>query len=381
MRAFLEKILLVAVAIFVKLLFMIYKVLAWPLALLALFVVAWLAFLAFNHFLGAALLLAGLVLASAWALYHYADRTLPANVGAGGWASRISDRFIAWLGSIKYFSSPLCLVEDPGSYRIKGADLRLLTDGDSPLLQPGDILLRGYDGYLDGELIRRTGGAAGPAQFLSHAALYVGPIDGEEDKRLAARRLKMRDANGTWRQATEAEKDKVRNDPAYFQSGRQMVIHSMAKGVHVEDILTFLRCDYLVVLRLPGKVGLHDPAASKAPLVALSDGAASVDARLRQGYAVPREEIWALARASALGRIGTGYDFLFDSCETFHKFSCSEFVYYCYKSAHRYIGLEPREHGFAGLFKRVTVSPGDVYAAFEPGRKLEFGWSNVPARP
>lgn len=33
--------------------------------------------------------------------------------------------------------------------------------------------------------------------------------------------------------------------------GAQMVIRAMAEGVFMEDILTFSRCDRLVVLRLP----------------------------------------------------------------------------------------------------------------------------------
>ncbi|HEX8963169.1 MAG TPA: hypothetical protein VF801_09205, partial [Rhodocyclaceae bacterium] len=293
----------------------------------------------------------------------------------------LSDRFIAWLGTIKFFSSPLCLVEDPGSYRIKGTDLRALVDGDDPLLKPGDILLRGYDGYLDGELIRRTGGASGAGRFLSHAALYVGPLDDGRDKAVAARRLKVMDADGRWREASDAEKERVRNDPGYYQPGRQMVIHSMAKGVHVEDILTFLRCDYLVVLRLPERIALSGGEMRNRPLVELNNAALSIDERLTRGDSVTREEIVAAARDSALGRIGTGYDFLFDSCRSFHKFSCSEFVYYCYKSVHRYIGLEPREHSFAGFFRRVTISPADVYAACDPERKLARVWDNVPAVP
>jgi hypothetical protein len=381
MRTILDKVLLVVVAILVKLVFLIYKLLSWPLVFLALFVVGWLAYLSANRFAEAALLLAALAAASAYALYHYAEGTLPSSVGAGGWASRTSDRFIAWLGTIKFFSSPLCLVEDPGSYRIKGPDIRALIDGDHPLLQPGDILLRGYDGYLDGELIRRTGGASGPGRYLSHAALYVGPVDDRRDKEIAARRLQVMDADGKWRPATPPEMDRVRDDPGYFQAGKQMVLHSMAKGVHAEDILTFLRCDYLVVLRLPDEIGLAQPEASSPPLVPLQNEALSIDERLQRGDRVARDEIFAAARDSALGRLGTGYDFLFDSCRSFHKFSCSEFVYYCYKSVHRYVGLEPKAHSFAGLFKRTTISPADVYAACDPGGKLQLVWSNVPDGP
>jgi hypothetical protein len=377
MKDILGKILLLVVAILVKLLFMIYKVFAWAVPLAALALLGWLVCQAWSldWRAGGALLL--LVLLSAYALYHYAEATLPASVGAGGWVNRLSDRFIAWIGTLKFFTSPLCLVEDPGSYKIKGTDIREILDGKNPI-QPGDILLRGYDGYVDGELIRRTGGAQGSGKFFSHAALYVGSLDGVNDKAIVARRLQVPDGAGGWREATAAEKDKVRGDTAYFQSGTQMVIHSMSKGVHVEDILTFVRCDYLIVLRLPDVLQLSEEDIKNLPLVKLANDALAIDDRLMRGQSVPRPEIVAAARNSALGRIGSGYDFQFDNCRTFHRFSCSEFVYYCYKSVHRYIGLKPKKHSFAGLFARTTVSPTDIYEAAGEGQKLQIVWKNVP---
>jgi hypothetical protein len=378
MRAFMGKAGLIVTAIVVKLIFIIYKLLAWSVPLLTIALVGWLV-LSLRGYWGAGLALL-LVLLSASALYHYAEETLPRSVGAGGWANRLSDRFIAWIGTLKFFTSPLCLVEDPGSYKIKGTDIRALLDGGTPLLQPGDILLRGYEGYLDGELIRRTGGAKGASRYFSHAALYVGPLDDQHDKAIAARRMEVMDDDGNWRAATEAEKDRLRNDPGYFEPGPQMVIHSMSKGVHVEDILTFVRCDYLVVLRLPELLQLSPEEAKNQPLVQLAGDALALDERLLRGEAVPRSEIVAAARDSALGRIGSAYDFQFDSSHTFHRFSCSEFVYYCYKSVHRHIGLKPVKHSFAGLFARTTVAPTDIYEVADPGGKLGIIWTNVPQK-
>ncbi|HEX8986610.1 MAG TPA: hypothetical protein VF816_01515 [Rhodocyclaceae bacterium] len=377
MKPAFDRAVLVFFAVLAKLMFLLYKLLAWPLVLIAPFTIFWLAYLSANRFAEAALALGALAAASTYSLYRYGGRSLPASP-ADTLPARIGDRFIAWLGTIKFFTSPLCLVEDPGSYRIKGSDIRALVDGDAPLLQPGDILLRGYDGYLDGELIRRTGGAVGAGRYLSHAALYLGPVDDVRDRQVAARRLKVREADGGWRPATQFEMDQVRDDPSFFQPGRQMVVHAMAKGVHLEDILTFLRCDYLVVLRLPDEIALSEADAGNRPLVALKSDAAAIDGRLAQRERLTRAEVFVSARDSALGRVGTGYDFLFDSCRSFHKFSCSEFVYYCYKSMHRYLGLAPKAHSFAGLFKRITISPADVYAACDPGGKLRLVWSNVP---
>lgn len=229
MKGVLDKTLLLLVGIVVKLVFMTYKVLAWLVPLATLTLLGWLVCRGVRGdwwSVGALLLLA---LLGAYALYHYAENTLPESVGAGGWVNRLSDRFISWIGTLKFFTSPFCLVEDPGSYRIKGADIRAILDGGTPLIQPGDILLRGYDGYVDGELIRRTGGAQGSGKFFSHAALYAGPLE-EKDRPTVARRMQVPDGNGGWREATATEKDQIRNDAAYFQTGTQMVIHSMAGG-------------------------------------------------------------------------------------------------------------------------------------------------------
>lgn len=377
MKAALDKGALALVGVVGRLLFTLYSLLAWALALTAPFALIGLFWLALRRVPWAVALLAGLVLVSAWSLYRHGEGRLPASVGAGGFLTRLTHRFIAWLGTLKFFKAPLCLVEDPGTYRITGSDLRALVGGERPKLQPGDILLRGYDGYLDGELIRRTGGARGAGRYLSHAALYVGYLNDTRDREIAARRLKVMEEDGRWRDATEKEKDRFREDPGYFQPGSEMVVHSMAKGVHVEDFLTFARCDYLVVLRLPDEVELVEGEAENRPLVELTGDALSIDQRLTAKQKVPRAEIVAAAHDSALGRIGSGYDFLFDSCHDFHRFSCSEFVYYCFKSVHRHIGLVPRKHSILGLFQRDTITPADIQAACDEG-KLTRVWSNVP---
>jgi hypothetical protein len=377
MKDVLDKVVLLVAAVAVKLIFMIYKVFAWLVPPATLALLGWLMYRSLcSYWWGGAGLL--LVLLSAYALYHYAEDSLPESVGAGGCVNRLSDRFIAWIGTLKFFTSPFSLVEDPGSYKIKGTDIRTILDGDMPLIQPGDILLRGYDGYVDGELIRRTGGAQGSGKYFSHAALYVGPLDNGKDKAIAARRLQVPDGAGGWRAATGAEKDKVRNDPGYFQPGSQMVIHSMSKGVHVEDILTFVRCDYLIILRLPEVLHLDEQDAGNQPLVKLADEALAIDTDLKLGKHIHRHVIVEAARHSALGRIGSGYGFQFNNCRTFNRFSCSEFVYYCYKSVQRYIGLRPKKHAFAGLFARTTVSPTDIYEAAAELNKLQIVWKNVP---
>ncbi len=316
-----------------------------------------------------------------WQLYVYGRDRLPESVGAGGIRLRICSRFITWIGTLKYYKKPWVIVEETATYQVQGKDIRELTGGDAAgVLQPGDIILRGFDGYVDGEFIRRTGGATGSGQLFSHAALYVGRIQ-EADRAIACRRLKVVGEDGEWRDATPAEQDAMRNNPAYFQTGPQMVIHSMAKGAFVEDILTFLRCDHVAVLRPPPEFRLQDARPGARPLVTLTGEAEELDRRLQNGETLLLAEVFAAARNSALGQIGAGYDCLFEDCKTFQRFSCSELVYYCYKSVHRVLGLAPQTHAIAGLFKRTTVSPADLYAAATmshiPG-KLKIVWQNVP---
>ena len=37
----------------------------------------------------------------------------------------------------------------------------------------------------------------------------------------------------------------------WFKAGDQIVIHSMAEGVFMEDVINFCFCDYMAVLRFP----------------------------------------------------------------------------------------------------------------------------------
>jgi hypothetical protein len=86
-------------------------------------------------------------------------------------------------------------------------------------------------------------------------------------------------------------------DTGYFKQGDNMVIHAMAKGVHCQDLLTFYRSDYLVVLRMkPGLNGLD------------------------------ADTVVANARLSAFEKIGKSYDFDASDTQSLSRFSCSELV-------------------------------------------------------
>jgi hypothetical protein len=110
-------------------------------------------------------------------------------------------KFVTILGDIKIFKYPLFFLYQPTGYKMRGKEVDELRD----ILQPGDILLRGYLNYLDGHLI---------PGFFSHAGFYYG--------------------------------DKI-------------VIHAIAEGVKEEHIGDFCRCDYAAVMRFkPGYISQQE---------------------------------------------------------------------------------------------------------------------------
>jgi hypothetical protein len=102
---------------------------------------------------------------------------------------------IKMTGDILIHKYPCYLIWKPPHYKIKGHEVRQILN----TIQPGDILLRRFDGYLN--TICTPG-------FWGHAALYTGD---------------------------------------------NIVIHAVKEGVIQEDILEFTRCDSMAVLRYIGK--------------------------------------------------------------------------------------------------------------------------------
>lgn len=332
--------------------------------------------------LGAALLIYALLLGwSAWQLLHFKTDGHPISDYKKDRVTQICSHFIQWIGTLKYFTRPCAIVEDPGSYRLKGQDIRQLI-GTGPLsLQPGDIILRGFKDYLDGAFIQHSGGADGLSRFFSHAALYAGPLC-EAERAWACTELNVQQADGQWVKASEQLKEQRRHDPEYFQTGPQMVIHAMAKGVHVEDILTFLRCDYLAVLRLPATFSTAgQPASAEAIQGKVSRHSEALLNQLKAHQTLTREDVVQAALRTALSEIGSGYDFLFEHVNDHHIYSCTELVYHCLQSVNAIIGLKITEHRFLKvLFKRRTVAPADLYkaASADPATTgLRLVWQNV----
>lgn len=103
----------------------------------------------------------------------------------------IKSKFLTFFGDIKYFKFPFFLVYDPDEYLIDGEKTRDIMRK----IKPGDLILRKYRHYLDGLFI--------PGKY-SHTGIYIG--------------------NGK-------------------------VIHAIAEGVSKIDLLDFVKCDYICILR------------------------------------------------------------------------------------------------------------------------------------
>ena len=111
---------------------------------------------------------------------------------------KIKKFIINFFGNIVLFPRPMFIMFYGGvHYKIKGPNLRHIIE----TLKPGDILLRTYDNYLSSILI---------PGYWSHAAIYVGD---------------------------------------------NKVIHVGGDGITIEDILTFIRCDDVAILRIRKRRG------------------------------------------------------------------------------------------------------------------------------
>ena len=103
--------------------------------------------------------------------------------------------FLIWFSKIKVlkFGMLPILASDQDPYVVTGHDILQIME----LIEPGDVLLRGYDKYLDGKFIPDEHG-------YSHGAIYV---------------------------------------------GKNEVVHAASPFVHSISIIDFCQCDRVMVLR------------------------------------------------------------------------------------------------------------------------------------
>ena len=106
---------------------------------------------------------------------------------------KIWSKFLTMFGNIKVFKWPLWIVYDPDDFEVTGEKTAQMLK----LLEPGDVVVRGYKHYADGKFIPSKSG-------WSHGAVYV----------------------GDWK-----------------------IVHAVTSGVQFIDAIEFARCDRIAVLR------------------------------------------------------------------------------------------------------------------------------------
>lgn len=76
---------------------------------------------------------------------------------------KLWSKFLTIFGNIKVFAWPLWICYDPNFFKMTGNKIIELMD----IIEPGDVILRGYDGYLDSKFIQSK-------RSYSHAGVYIG---------------------------------------------------------------------------------------------------------------------------------------------------------------------------------------------------------------
>ena len=150
---------------------------------------------------------------------------------------KFKSAFTSWFGNVKVYKYPFFILTGHTAYKIKGEHQREILN----TIEPGDVFLRRYDHYLSGLMI--------PGYF-THAAIYVGD---------------------------------------------DQIIHVLGSGICKEDILTFMRCDNIDVLR--------------------SKDSTIIQAAIKNAWTQLDKDV--------------GYDYDFDS-DSPDLFYCTEFVDFCF---------------------------------------------------
>lgn len=245
--------------------------------------------------------------------------------------------FLKVFGDLKIFPWPFFLIYDPGSYKVKGEDVRDVIQ----TARPGDILLRGYRNYLDGYFI--------PGYF-SHAGMYLGEV-------------------------TEADKKYLQHPVGekLFKTGEQIVAHAMAEGVFMEDLINFCRCDVMAILRFPASITRQSGAdESEISTANFSAAELALHERLLQQETVAFQDALAIIFENALGQVGKPYDFQFNF-KNYNNMSCTELVHFCIKSLEAFHHLSPRRKRFF-IFDKTVLTP-DAFLA----TALELVWQSRSA--
>lgn len=106
---------------------------------------------------------------------------------------KIWSKFLAWFGNIRISKYFPWLYYDTTDFKVTGEKILEIAN----IIKPGDVILRGYDSYLDSKFI--------PSKLrFSHGAIYV---------------------------------------------GNNKIIHAIAKGVSEISLIDFCQCDRIAIFR------------------------------------------------------------------------------------------------------------------------------------
>jgi hypothetical protein len=285
------------------------------------------------------------------------------------WIYKIKEAVLRFLGDVKLFKAQARLfvvphvlttpifrttvLHDPSSYQVKGVDMRRAMSE----IQPGDILVRGFDNYVDGNFI---------PGFFSHAGLYLGRVDKDTLERHWARHF----AGCAPHEEDYAPLKEVLEN---VLCGEQMVIHSMKDGIFMEDLLNFCRCDYMTAVSFPTSVRrapdvVRPYSENEQIKKAFTVEERRIAQQLEQNSTVPYSEIFPVVFKLALSQLGTKYDFGLDF-SSFKKMSCTEFVYYCTKSLEWCHNVRPVTETVM-FVKAPGISPDGFVGATSPSRTV-----------
>ena len=233
--------------------------------------------------------------------------------------------FLKIIGDIKYHPWPLFFIYDPKGFQVKGYEVREVIN----TVRPGDILLRGYDKYLSDLFI--------PGYF-SHAALYLGEV---RDNAL-----------------DHIDQVFTEDQLQHFGTGEQMVVHAMAQGVFMEDIIDFCRCDRLIILRFPEIISDQrcEPENTEPMAETFSIEEYNLYRDLKAGISLSFAEVYPVIYRAALKQVGKPYDFKFNF-DNYNDLSCTEYVQSCIKSLAPFHGIAATEKHYFGLLKKSVIEP------------------------
>lgn len=176
----------------------------------------------------------------------------------------IKRKLLTIFGDIKIFKWPMFVIYHPVSFKVKGHHTREIIN----LLEPGDVVMRSYFNYLDSYFIPKG------QSKCSHSGLYIG------DNR---------------------------------------VVHSIAEGSVIDDIIDFCRADSILVLR---------PLSGQE---------------------------WAIEHAKKCADQNIEYDFNFEPEQG--RYYCHEFTASCYPN----LGIKPLSRKIFVFFSSPVVFLADSF--------------------